>query len=136
MFNPDNPWDVLDDDKADKLEVDELQKDIPLDQKAKEAKQELRSSHPAFEPKIDGETVQSPSFLLGLTKWHPAIGTFQFLSDCLYPQSMPPNERFSATRDAHPWLFKTCLFIDFLVLLTVLLGLAAIATRIIYITIF
>lgn len=136
MSNTEIPWGDLADNKVDKADIDELQKDIPLDQKAQEAKEESRNSHPEFEPKINGDAIQSPSFLLGLVRWHPAIGTFQFLSDCLYPQSMAPHERFSATRDAHPKWFTTCVIIDFMVLIAILLGLGTIAVRIIYITIF
>ncbi|OFL77575.1 hypothetical protein [Corynebacterium sp. HMSC077B05] len=92
--------------------------------------------HPNSEPETKGsETLSSPSFLMSFTRWHPAVGSFQWLADCQYPRdTMPAHERFNHFRDDHKWLYWTAVIIDVLVMLVVLVLLGIIAARVIYIT--
>lgn len=94
--------------------------------------------HPEAEPKPNGnESLSSPTFLMSFARWHPAVGAYQWLADCHYPVStMPPHERFQTFRAKHKWLFWVSVVIDMIVMLAVLVGLGAIAARVIYITLF
>lgn len=125
-------------DFSDQAESAIADKDVAKEDSAKEAANSKNNgSHPSFEPEINGSgNINSAAFLMGLVKWHPAIGSFQFLADCHYPQTMMPSERFSATRDAYKLLFWVCVLIDTVVMLTILVGLGVIAGRIIYMTLF
>lgn len=79
--------------------------------------------------------VGSPKFLTSLVKWHPALGFFQYLADCMSPASMPPDERFNALAEKHKGLWWTCFIVDFISLIVTLLGLAAIAGLVVYKTV-
>ncbi|WP_293768083.1 hypothetical protein [uncultured Corynebacterium sp.] len=110
------------------------EQDIKPQNKAVAKANNLR--HPDSEPANNGaESLTSPSFLMSFTRWHPAIGSFQWLADCHYPRdTMPAHERFNNFRDNHAWLFWLAVAIDIIVMIAVLLGLAIIAGRVIYIT--
>lgn len=85
--------------------------------------------HPSNDPAVEGE-AGSAKFLLGLTKWHPFIGFFLFLSDCLYPDSMAPHERVGAMRASHRKLYWSMVFGDVLVLVGVLVLLGYVSWRV------
>lgn len=108
--------------------------DVRPQEKAVKKANSLR--HPEAQPAPQGtESLSSPSFLMSFTRWHPALGTFQWLADCQYPRhTMPAHERFNNLRDKHKWLYWASVVIDYLVMLTILVGLAWIAARVIYIT--
>ena len=118
-----------------RYEMEEASKqDVRPQEKAVKKANTLR--HPEAQPASQGtESLSSPSFLMSFTRWHPALGTFQWLADCQYPRhTMPAHERFNNLRDKHKWLYWTSVVIDYLVMLTILVGLAWIAARVIYIT--
>ena len=108
--------------------------DVKPQEKAVEKANILR--HPEPQPDTPGtESLSSPSFLMSFTRWHPALGTFQWLADCQYPRdTMPAHERFNNLRDSHKCLYWISVLLDYLVMLTILAGLAWIAARVIYIT--
>ncbi|CAB0735801.1 hypothetical protein FRC0140_00396 [Corynebacterium diphtheriae] len=120
--------------------VDAIKTDVPQKAGAAEASQDRREKdHPS--PSMSGGdnvNLHSAAFLMGLTRWHPAIGFFQFLADCHYPRGEDtlPSDRFSATRDTYPKTYWACVIIDMMLLVAVLIGLGIIATRIGYITLF
>lgn len=88
----------------------------------------------------NGASLQSPAFLTSLVKWHPAIGGFQFLADCFHGRKgdgiEPAHQRFTQTYKDFKPLFWICVVIDVLLMVAVLSGLGAVATRIAYITLF
>jgi putative membrane protein len=108
--------------------------DVRPQEKAVRTANNLR--HPEAQPAPQGtESLSSPSFLMSFTRWHPALGTFQWLADCQYPRhTMPAHERFNNLRDKHKRLYWTSVVIDYLVMLAILVGLASIAVRVIWIT--
>lgn len=108
--------------------------DVKPQEKAVEKANILR--HPEAQPVTQGtESLSSPSFLMSFTRWHPALGTFQWLADCQYPRdTMPAHERFNNLRYNHKCLYWISVVIDYVVMLTILAGLAWIAARVIYIT--
>lgn len=108
--------------------------DVKPQEKAVKKAENLR--HPEAQPITQGtESLSSPSFLMSFTRWHPALGTFQWLADCQYPRdTMPAHERFNNLRDNHKWLYWVSVVIDYTVMLAILAGLASIAVRVIYIT--
>ncbi|WP_368267017.1 hypothetical protein [Corynebacterium ulcerans] len=120
--------------------VEAIKTDVSQQPEAETASQDRREKdHPNAGPSGgDNTNLHSAAFLMGLTRWHPAIGFFQFLADCHYPrgENTLPSDRFSATRDAYPKTYWLCVLIDMTLLIAVLIGLAIIATRIGYITLF
>lgn len=108
--------------------------DVKPQEKAVKKAENLR--HPEAQPASQGtESLSSPSFLMSFTRWHPALGTFQWLADCQYPRdTMPAHERFNNLRDRHKRLYWISVVIDYLVMIVVLILLAVIAGSVIYIT--
>ena len=85
-------------------------------------------AHPNAVPASNSSAnYASPAFVTGLTRWHPGIGFFQFLSDCSFPQSQPPYVRFNNCMERHPHLYKVCVGIDLAIIIAVLIGLAVVA---------
>lgn len=96
-----------------------------------------REPHPSPDMRPDSmrNGVSSPAFLTGLVKWHPAVGSFQYLADCVYSADTPPHQRFTKLGERWPWLMWGCIALDFVYLIVVLLGLATISGLIVYKTI-
>lgn len=106
--------------------------DVPRDREAERAAREVKSFPEQNFLKDADKGIASPLFLTGLANWHPGLGSFQYLADCLNPTDMPHEQRLENAIDRHPCLYKICLFIDSLVMILVLLGLGAIAFLTIY----
>lgn len=97
---------------------------------------EGRPTHPDAAPaSATNGDYRTPAFYTNLTRWHPGIGFFQFLSDCTFSPDMLPHERFNSCIERHPHIYKTCLIIDIAIIITVVLGLATAAGFIGYKTI-
>lgn len=76
-----------------------------------------RNAHPSTDPAETNGSPASPAFMIGMLRWHPFMAFFLFQADCNFPRSMPPHERFKGTRVLHPWLHRTCLIFDFLLMI-------------------
>ncbi|WP_276923330.1 hypothetical protein [Corynebacterium pyruviciproducens] len=113
-------------------------RDVELTETAKEVAGKARAAHPSPDPPVSSmkQSVSSPVFLTGLVKWHPAIGSFQFLADCTNPADMPADQRFNNAIERWKCLFYICLFVDFIVMATILAGLGIIAFKVIQATLF
>lgn len=118
------------------LEADAAKTDIDNDPAAIKASRE-KDEHPdAHMQHANGAAINSPAFLTSLVRWHPAVGSFQFLADCHYPKDMKPHLRFTNYAESHQRLLNFCIIIDFIVMVAVLIGLAFIASRVAWITLF
>lgn len=95
----------------------QLASDRPLPPEAVEGD---RNQHPPTDPENKDGNPASPTFLIGMAKWHPFMAFFHFLSDSLFPKSMPSHERIRGCRVMHPKLYKLCLCGDILVMVIIL----------------
>ncbi len=125
--------------RLSQLEVDSAKaKDVEPTRKAERLAAAAREPHPS--PDIPAAalngSINSPAFLTALVKWHPAVGAFQYLADCYYPASTPPDKRFTQLSEARPKLLGFCIFVDFVVMLAILAALAVIAGRVVWMTLF
>lgn len=121
------------------LDVDDAKaRDVPQSAKAQALANEVRKPHPSPDPPaaVLNGSINSPAFLTGLVKWHPAVGSFQYLADCCAPATLAPDQRFNQLATARPRFLAFCIFIDFVLMLIVLVGLSVIASRIIWMTLF
>ena len=130
----------LDDNTPNEMEtagVEESEKDKTRDEESNKERSKVIASHPdAYMIDTGKVSFSSPTSIMMLVKWHPGIGSFQFLADCTYPPSLPPHERFCRLRDLHTKYYWTVIIIDLGVMLAVLTGLGTIAVRIIWTTLF
>lgn len=119
--------------RAEEAKVDKRLSDDAL-QMADRAKRH----HPSPDPPSAAmqKPVGSPAFLTAMVKWHPAIGSFQFLADCTNPSSDAPDIRFNRAIERWPCLFWYCVVVDAIVMLAILSGLGFIAIRVIMLTLF
>ncbi|MEY8577251.1 hypothetical protein AALI21_02945 [Corynebacteriaceae bacterium 6-324] len=106
--------------------------DVPRNREAERAAQGVKSFPQQNFLQDADKGMSSPLFLTGLANWHPGLGSFQYLADCLNPKDMPHDKRLEKTIDKHPVLYRICLGIDAIVMILVLLGLASIALLTIY----
>lgn len=131
----------LDDNTPNEMEtavIEQAEKtDKPRDEKSSKERLKVIGSHPdAYMSSTGKVSLSSPTSIMMLVKWHPGVGSFQFLADCTYPPSLPPHERFCRLRDLHTKYYWTVIIIDLVVMLAVLTGLGTIAVRIIWTTLF
>lgn len=123
---------------ADKRGTEDAKVDIRPSDTAREMAAQAKQQHPSPDPPAAAmqKPVNSPAFLMSWVKWHPAIGTFQFLADCATSSDDPPHVRFNTARDMWPKLYWLCVAVDFLVMVAILVGLAVVACRVIVMTLF
>lgn len=123
---------------ADERKTEDAKVDVQPSDQARAMAAQAKQPHPSPDPPATAmqKPVNSPAFLMSWVKWHPAIGTFQFLADCASSSDDPPHVRFNTARDMWPWLFWLCVIVDFLVMVAILVGLAVVACRVIEMTLF
>lgn len=96
-----------------------------------------RRSHPNATPngKDMNAGFQSPAFYTSLTRWHPGIAYFQFLSDNNFSAEWSPDIRFKNCIEQHPYLYRVCYCIDLIMMCVALIGLGILAAFIAWKTI-
>lgn len=106
--------------------------DVPRQRAAEHAAREVKKfPEQGFLQDAD-KGMSSPRFLTGLANWHPGLGSFQYLADCLNPVDMAHEQRLKEAIEKHPCIYKFCLGVDAIVMILVLLGLGAISFLTIY----
>ena len=123
---------------ADQRKTEDAKVDVQPTDRARVMAAQAKQQHPSPDPPATAmqKPVNSPAFLMSWVKWHPAIGTFQFLADCASSSDDPPHVRFNSARDMWPCLFWLCVIVDFLVMIAILAGLGVVAYRVIEMTLF
>lgn len=94
-------------DKLGELDQSSLSVDKSLD---KDAVKIESSQHPQNSPQGSGDSG-STEFLIGMTTWHPFIGSFLFLADCHFPKTMPAHERVQGLKAIHPFWYRVSVFL-------------------------
>lgn len=110
--------------------------DKPIDPNTESAAAPV-DTHPSATPSEEElkAGINSPAFYTSLTRWHPGIGYFQFLSNNEFPAAWPPDKRFNACIERHPHIYRACYLIDLIMMVIILIGLGVIAGFIAYKTI-
>ncbi|AKV58888.1 hypothetical protein [Corynebacterium riegelii] len=123
---------------ADERKTEDAKVDVQLSAEARVMAAQAKQQHPSPDPPAAAmqKPVNSPAFLMSWVKWHPAIGTFQFLADCATSSDDPPYVRFNTARDMWPKFYWLCVIVDFLVMVAILVGLGVVACRVIVMTLF
>ena len=88
------------------------------------------AAHPSTDPGDTNGSPSSPSFMIGMLKWHPFMAYFLFHADCNFPRGMPHHERVKGTRVLHPVLHWCCMVCDFVLMLAMIVFLSLIVVRV------
>lgn len=104
-----------------------LTKDVEVDPAAVTAD---RAAHPNSDPASNNGSPADPKFLIGLLKWHPFMAYFLFIADCNFPKTMPPHERVRGTKATHKCSYFASIFLDYVLMLVVLVFLGWVAFKV------
>lgn len=113
----------------DQVPVTAAQGDKPIDRDA--ANRAVWQPHPNPRPEQETNDFKSPAFYTGLTRWHPFIGYFQFISDCSFPDK-DPDVRFNNCIERHPKFYKFSYVADIFVMIVTILAMLAAAGLLVY----
>ncbi|MHC9941635.1 hypothetical protein ACQX2H_09515 [Corynebacterium diphtheriae] len=129
------PQDSAEESNFDKPPAKAAEENKDIDPATKRAIE--KPEHPSATPSrkdIDSK-FQSPAFYTSLTRWHPGIAYFQFLSGNNFPAEWSPDKRFKNCIEQHLSLYKVCYWNDLIMMCSILTLMGIIATLIAYKTI-